>query len=585
MDARIGAFLHRAVVKTFGLPEFLPQNESEQTSIPQPYSMIGYWPQSLEDADLWRSHEDWSDTNNSGRPDKRARSASRSDCSGFRQEAKIPPSPKQQAAPQPSFRAEHTNFQRSSLDTEDKLDPQPHLGQEGSQSPFFGEESNDMLYAPVVLEGASSFSPCPDQESPQRSAYIEENQMCIDDFDQDTPLITGPTRILTVNDDGKDRLAMLITDDMVATFNEIKEANEDIAKTVKKLKAAERESRDISIDIENAEETLGDAQDQDHADEIKLELEKLQLKLKTNEKRINVIKKRMWPFESNLRRSTEEFQSLFGDVLQAAARFGHSSQDAQPLAEDTDMEMDSEQHSEQASIDPSDSQCQSRSGSGSESESESVPLGPEDLLRRSATEDLEQSLWGLMDAQAKFDDRHDEYKRELAKYNQLIAMDEITYTRTDFDIHSIQYAQGLTTQLRDAENRYETAKSQAKALGVSVDPYDDNVDDHGYGESQEASVVAKVDRGGIETWSSKVAIAKSSKVLCEDGRTLVDVDEWNPKPVDTTESCSVVDFQGYSGDIKVWQKHCETLREQSIQNQPEDVWRSMPMSMERRRSI
>lgn len=593
MDARIGAFLQRAVVKTFGLPHSMPKNESEQLTNSQPDSMIGCWPQNLKDTNLRRSYEGSFDTDISGHSNKRTRSARRSDCSDYWQEAKIPPSPKQEAVPRPSLFAEDNYFQGSPVDTEDKLDLEPYPDQAGSQSLFFGEESNDIQHNPVVMEGASSYSPCPDQDSPQRSACFEEedediceeDRMYSDDFDQDTPLIRGPSRMVTVNDDGKDRLAMFITDDMLATFNEIKEANEDIAKTVKKLKAAERESRDLIIDIEEAEEKLGDAQDEDNADETKLELEKLQLKLQKNAKRMNVIKKGMWPFESNLRRSTEEFQNLFGDVLQAAARFGQSSLDAQPLAEETDIDMDSEQHSEQESNDPSDSQCQSRSGSESNSESESALLSPEDLLRRSVTEDLEQSLWILMDAQAKFDDRQDEYKRELAKYNQLIAMDEITYTRTEFDIHSIQYVQGLTTQLKDAENRYEIAKSQAKALGLSVDPYDDNVDDHGYRESQEASVVAKVDRGGIETWSSKVTIGKSFEVLSKDDRTLVDIDEWNPRPVDPTESCSVVDFQGYGGDIKVWQKHCDTLREQSIQNQPEDVWRSTPMSMKRRGSI
>lgn len=593
MDAGIGAFIQRAVVKTFGLPHAAPKDELEQPTTSQPDFMIGCWPQSLKDADLRRFHEDLSGTDISEHPNKRARSASRVDCSDSRKGSSMPPSPKQEAALRPLLCSEDTDSQRSPLDTEDKPDQEPHLDQAGSQSLFFDEESSGLQHAHVNLAGASSHSLCPDQVTPQRSVFLEyedmceEDQMCTDNLDEDTPLISGPTRILTVNDNGKDRLAMLITDDMVATFNEIKEANEDIAKTVKKLKVAESESRDLSIDIEDAEEKLGDAQDQSDADEIKLELEKLQSKLEKTEKQVNVIKKGMWPFESNLRRSTEEFQNLFGEVLQAASRFGRSSQDAQPLAEETDMEMDSEQHSEQASNDPSDSRCQSRSGCGSESESESesLLLDSEDLLRRSATEDLEQTLWGLLEAQAKFDDRHAEYKRESENYHQLIAMGSITYTRTDFDMYSIQYVQDLTMQLRDAEDRYETAKSQAKALGLSVDPYDDNADDHGYRESQEASVVAKVDRGGIEAWSSKVALAKSSEVLAEDDRTLVDIDEWNPRPVDTTESCSVVDFQGYGGDIKAWQKHCDTLREQSIRMQPENVWRLAPMSMKRRHSI
>jgi len=161
-------------------------------------------------------------------------------------------------------------------------------------------------------------------------------------------------------------------------------------------------------------------------------------------------------------------------------------------------------------------------------------------------------------------------------------MGETTYTRTDFDIDSIQYVQKLTTQLRDAESRYLIAKSQAKALGLSLDPYDDTVYNDGYQESQEPSVVAQVDRGRIETWSSKVATAEDSN---KDDKTTVIIDEWDSKPVETTESCSVVDYQGYGGDIKVWQKHCDALRGRFIEPQPDDVWNLALVPMKRRRSI
>jgi len=582
MDAGIGAFLQRAVVKTFGLPQFMPNTEPKQPTISQPESMIGCWPHSPKTAGLRRSHDDASDADTSGHLNKRARSASRLECSDSGKEENIPPTPQQETAPPSSLYAEDNDLQRSPLDTEDEPDPEPHLKQAGSQSMFFGEKSNDVQHAPLVLEGASLFSPCPEQKSPRRSRFpeeediFEEDQMCTYDLDQDTPLTRGPTRILTVNEDGKDRLAMIITDDIVATFNEIKEANEDIAKEVTKLKAAEREVCDLRIDIYDAEYKLGEAQDPNDAHDIESELKKLQSKLQKNEKRTKMIKKGMWPFESNLSRSTREFQGLFDEVLQAAAHFGQNAHDAQRSDEETEVEMDSEQHAEHWSNAPSDSQSQSGSGS------ESPLLSPEDLLRRSATADLEESMWILMEVQAKFDDRHAEYKQELADFDELIRMGETTYTRTDFDIDSIQYVQKLTTQLRDAESRYLIAKSQAKALGLSLDPYDDTVYNDGYQESQEPSVVAQVDRGRIETWSSKVATAEDSN---KDDKTTVIIDEWDSKPVETTESCSVVDYQGYGGDIKVWQKHCDALRGRFIEPQPDDVWNLALVPMKRRRSI
>ena len=54
------------------------------------------------------------------------------------------------------------------------------------------------------------------------------------------------------------------------------------------------------------------------------------------------------------------------------------------------------------------------------SDDASVEPGSEELLRRTAMDELFQSLAALRGAEVRFHSRHGDYERELANYDQLI---------------------------------------------------------------------------------------------------------------------------------------------------------------------
>ena len=198
---------------------------------------------------------------------------------------------------------------------------------------------------------------------------------------------------------------------------------------------------------------------------------------------------------------------------------------------------------------------------------ESLPPSQEELLRQTAQEDLRISWWELLNMQTRFDDRHADYKRELANYHELITMGDIYYTRTDFDLLGIQHIQGLTAGLIAAGEKYKTAKIQAKDLGLApIDPnqssdFADRADD-GYLESQEASAIFNFDYDLVKTWWYGIVHAQTAILASAEATELADVDEWDAKTIGLEDSASMVDVDRYCSKIKLWEKHCSDLREE-----------------------
>lgn len=225
-----------------------------------------------------------------------------------------------------------------------------------------------------------------------------------------------------------------------------------LAKKMKAINTAENESYRIKIDTEDNEDNLKFEEDKEEADRMRPELEGLYSELKKDNCRMDALRQGIRPFESNLERSKDALQNIFNEVLQNAGLL------------ESDDTISQSQSGVEAIADDENSVILAESDDGSNSES--LPPSQEELLRRTTQEDLRINWWELLNMQTRFDGRHAGYKRELANYHELIAMGHLHHTRTDFDLLDIQHIQGLTDGLIAAGEKYNTAKIQAKDLGL-----------------------------------------------------------------------------------------------------------------------
>lgn len=393
-----------------------------------------------------------------------------------------------------------------------------------------------------------------------------------EDSDHPSPFINGPSRVVSVNEGGKQCLAVLISEDFIVIYNEMKIANAEVTKKTGPLRQLEREVRELRMELDEVQDALNGTENQEDLDRMQHEAEDLQSNLRKVETETVSLKWQIMPFENNLRRSVNELQDVLGEAFEKEAQLEaflpcvESDEDE----EDESEEKQSEQHSVYSSTVASDH--------------EDTPADPEEERRRAAIEDLHIKEWAMNEAQDKFDARREDYEQELANYHQLTAMGSISYTKTDFDLYDFKHVQGLTQQLRDAEEQYEIAKKEAEALNVPIESEYDEVPDDGYRDSQEVALMATCDRSVIEKWWTTFSHTDDPA----EPRIInpADADPWAAKPIDVSESLSVVDLQGFGDQIESWKNHCSTLREeQTEKGGAYDAWESDMPSLRRRCSI
>ena len=499
MEARLGAFLQKAVIATFGISYAIAEAERYHAGILEP---VPRSPEIPNIDDLRDAHNEVTSLQSSEYPHKRLRSTVNSNGIADKDE-------------------QYSQYSETSARTE-------------------------------TLDNVPVRSLEPDSES---------------------HLVDGLARVISVEEGGKDHLAILISRDMIFTYNEIKDTADKIAKKKIPIRIAERNASALKLELEEIEDTMDtpdDSEDRQH------NLEDIQSRLLEIEERTSMLKLHLAPLESSLRESTNEFQSCLVEAFESAPQLETFLRQPQP------NEVEGEEEEE---VDEDEEQQRHYHHSEGGSTVISVPSASSDQLRQEAAiKDVQMTSWDLMEAHAAFDGRHEDYHQELANYHQLIAMGEINYSKTEFDLMNFEHVQGLTQRLRHAEAEHERAKLDAKALKISVDPETGCVFDDGYRESQEACLSAHVDRDRIEQWTSNILIDEDPMALRE--YRPIDFDPWEAVPVDIPDSVSCVDTEIYASHIKRWANHCNAVRrEQPTNSEADNRWISERTPSNRRQSL
>lgn len=167
---------------------------------------------------------------------------------------------------------------------------------------------------------------------------------------------------------------------------------------------------------------------------------------------------------------------------------------------------------------------------------------------------LEASNWAR-DAEQQFMERQQVYEQDIQEYGS-------TASRTEIDLFHVQRGRDLARNLDAAEEAWEKARAQAKALGVlSNNSYQssnfvDDVDD-GYRLSQDQSGQAiKPNHRTIEAWAERIVQPETEG----DHQSMPDVDDWEGGSIGPSDSLSVYAEGRQRVRIDRWRSVCETIQ-------------------------
>ena len=204
---------------------------------------------------------------------------------------------------------------------------------------------------------------------------------------------------------------------------------------------------------------------------------------------------------------------------------------------------------------------------------------PQGAARRVAREKVEDCARYYFRGQAQFDDQQRHYEDNLAKYKRGVSDGEFTFPRSEFDRQMVVYSRDLTGALIDAEAAFENAREQARALHAT----DSTAGLSYYGSHCETSFSSPVEHlasyNTMHDWSF-VKAWRSNVGAGEGNVQPADVDEWDARTVEISDSLSAIDNERYARQVVRWQAHCSELDVPS-----ETRWAVDRETLTRRRSL
>lgn len=178
----------------------------------------------------------------------------------------------------------------------------------------------------------------------------------------------------------------------------------------------------------------------------------------------------------------------------------------------------------------------------------------------------------LHQAEDELDHRHETFDGEADERDRKLAEGEQFESCTELGMRQLRHTQKLTRRVIDAEKAFEEVKAAAIHGGVQFPGSDiqsgfvDDVDD-GYRMSLEEEMCASVDPARILNWLRK--LPDTSAVISDDARAQkaatvaqadIDIDDWDAKSVEISDSASMVANGPERRRIDRWQAACVSTK-------------------------
>ena len=393
--------------------------------------------------------------------------------------------------------------------------------------------------------------------------------------DQQPQCTDGPARFVIVNDGSRDCLALLVTETFITKSRDLYEDSHHLAGKQGPLQHVRRDARNAEESLDLVIDSLEVAESQEQANKLEVIAKQRESELIEARKRKSEIKKGTERLKSSIAASRAYTQW----VLETAMEEANLLEPHRPLTpfmiadneDDTSpSELYNQSHNghftneDEAQETTQDEYC-SRQEQHARPNDVEPPATSGDVLasdysiRQAAWDDYNDKLETFHKIQAIFDDRHEAYEANLAKYQDGVKNGIYQMSRSDFDRNRIRHGQKITRALIDAEEAVDAAKTYAQAVGAMGSEYGPTNCLGNYEESmpdsQMASYNASTDFSHIYSWM--VDVPEMGE--CDEFEP-VDVDDWDAKEMDQTDSISQIDFEEYRKPIDRWQYECALTR-------------------------
>lgn len=391
----------------------------------------------------------------------------------------------------------------------------------------------------------------------------------------------GPPQFVIAKDGSKDCVALLMSEGFLAKMRDLFQAERDISALDGPIYHANMDAKSIESAVKKAKESLEIGENEEKVEEYQTFIEQRSAELLRINRRRNELEKERELVQGKLELSRSHTQWVLETAMRKADYLGPEKPLPAILLRDEGIEYPEENVGALEHEMPVQSPAVSVA-----SDPEEVEVSEEESQRRAAYDEFIDRSQLLDAVRTDFDDQRDNYRENLAMFQQKVEAGTSKMSRSAFDRRSVQYGQQLTRALIDAEEAFEEARERAQALGAISSDYGHEFYygaeyEESWPENKIAEYNASQDWSFIEGWMDDIPPTDTTNQA--DVESVVDVDEWDAEEVDVNDSISVIDCEEYRQDIDRYRRICARLEDPC----PEARWLGQPDGrvLERRSSF
>ncbi|KAL8681810.1 MAG: hypothetical protein Q9186_002125 [Xanthomendoza sp. 1 TL-2023] len=300
----------------------------------------------------------------------------------------------------------------------------------------------------------------------------------------------GPSSVVVSNHNDKNYLAILVTKEMIKRLEEISQQSNKLEYSTPRFAEAEKKVNLTRINLECCEDLLEDVKSKDESDRLREDIAQHRVTLPEDERRRDHLEQEV----IQLRETVAYMEGLFTEMCQRILTTAGllDIKDEHVEEEQTDMEDGRNERSKPLEGDRYPVH-----------QSEGSSISIDELARRAVNEEVRQRHAELVEIEHEFDTRQEGYTYQKGQFHQMIREGTCRMTQTEFDHADLEATREMTTDLREAEEKYEEALARRNKLGPNEDDQESGfIDDEydGYPLSWENDGIVFAPVAKIKKW-------------------------------------------------------------------------------------
>ncbi|KAL8745535.1 MAG: hypothetical protein Q9184_007859 [Pyrenodesmia sp. 2 TL-2023] len=387
------------------------------------------------------------------------------------------------------------------------------------------------------------------------------SEIQLDHQADDSEIYRGQSRVIVTDFDGKRHPTILVTAQMIEDLNRMEEFKTKLERMAQKLEAAKNKVELANINIRYYQSAIEEAEAPVKIAEFREELARRHSTFPEDEKRRDDLQEYADIFEIHRNNAADSTLDTLRTVLTDAGLLQTHFERSQfePVDEDDSNEgKDGEQ--------PEEGQDEPYSYHDDRTISEVSDVSIDELHRRTVYEEVREKYRTFFEAENQFDNRHQQYEVQRARWQQMVDDGECSMTQTEFDHCDFEVTQELANDMEAAEAAYEDALARRNKLGLGgsdqesgfpTDEYD------GYPLSWENEGIRSAPIPFIEDWLKDIPEVENIPDLSDLDNTgghefeiqreyQEEMDEWDIRSAQMSDTWSCKDLTRNRKRIDRW---------------------------------